>query len=479
MDCAYCPNSHWGKRYAFKVDELARTFMELHRRQTVSGLFLSSGIAGDGSKTTERLVKVVDAVRNKYGFKGYIHMKVMPGAEYEYVEAAHRLGTRLSVNIETPTKQHMDKLSAMKDFQKDILDPMRWIHKLTEESTNGAVGQATQLVVGAADETDRDIFGRMDQLYTEWKLKRVYYAPFRPVRYTPLEEHPATPMTRSHRLYQMDWLKRVYKFSNSEIDLAFGADDLLPLDLDPKTSIAVENLDAFPMDVNASTTRVSQDTRCRPQVRAAHRAKQTRPHHRHLERPPDDGRRAQVGLAFPDLPRTPPTQGRAAQARPVRRRRKAATTRPDARARDPDGPLRRGEIMRRMPNVRNARTPRRPQCRTRRHPSATRRVNFTRIPSVTTAVNGMTRAPIRGRSPEGQATGGSVECMNSHAYHSSLRRRPESRGAGGGRLGRPRDFSRLVPNPPPNGGEGFSNTGRGLDGESVGGQCLDSMVKEA
>ena len=126
MDCAYCPNSHWvpRKRYAFKVDELARTFMELHRRQTVSGLFLSSGIAGDGSKTTERLVKVVDAVRNKYGFKGYIHMKVMPGAEYEYVEAAHRLGTRLSVNIETPTKQHMDKLSAMKDFQKDILDPI-------------------------------------------------------------------------------------------------------------------------------------------------------------------------------------------------------------------------------------------------------------------------------------------------------------------------------------------------------------------
>ena len=195
MDCAYCPNSHWvpRKRYAFKVDELARTFMELQRRQTVSGLFLSSGIAGDGSKTTERLVKVVDAVRNKYGFKGYIHMKVMPGAEYEYVEAAHRLGTRLSVNIETPTKQHMDKLSAMKDFQKDILDPMAWIHKLTEESTGGAVGQATQLVVGAADETDRDIFGRMDQLYTEWKLKRVYYAPFRPVRYTPLEEHPATP----------------------------------------------------------------------------------------------------------------------------------------------------------------------------------------------------------------------------------------------------------------------------------------------
>ncbi len=252
MDCAYCPNSHWvpRKRYAFKVDELARTFAELVRRQTVSGLFLSSGIAGDGSKTTERLVKVVDAVRNKYGFKGYIHMKVMPGAEYEYVEAAHRLGTRLSVNMETPTVEHMRKLSNMKDLQKDILDPMEWVHNLTEKSSNGAVGQATQLVVGAADESDRDIFGRMDQLYTEWKLKRIYYAPFRPVRYTPLEEHPATPMARSHRLYQVDWLKRVYRFSNSELDLAFADNGFLPLDQDPKTSIAVENLDAFPMDVN-------------------------------------------------------------------------------------------------------------------------------------------------------------------------------------------------------------------------------------
>ena len=252
MDCHYCPNSHWvpRKRYAFKVDELARTFAELVRRQTVSGLFLSSGIAGDGSKTTERLVKVVDAVRNKYGFKGYIHMKVMPGAGYEYVEAAHRLGTRLSVNMETPTIEHMNKLSKMKDLKRDILDPMEWIHELTTERTGGAVGQATQLVVGAADESDRDIFSRMDQLYTEWKLKRIYYAPFRPVRYTPLEEHPATPMSRSHRLYQVDWLKRVYRFSNEELDLAFADNGFLPLDQDPKTAIAVENLDAFPMDVN-------------------------------------------------------------------------------------------------------------------------------------------------------------------------------------------------------------------------------------
>ncbi len=255
MDCAYCPNSHWvpRKRYAFKTDELANTFMELHRRHTVDGLFLSSGIAGDGSKTTERLVKVVETIRRKHGFKGYIHMKVMPGADFEYVEAAHRLGTRLSVNIEAPTVEHMRKLSTMKDFDRDILAPMEWIDKLNRESTGGKVGQATQFVVGASDESDLDIFRRIDQLYGEWDLKRVYYSAFRPVRYTPLEERAAIPVGREHRLYQVDWLKRIYKFDNREIGLAFDDKGFLPLEADPKTVIAAANLDAFPLDVNAAS----------------------------------------------------------------------------------------------------------------------------------------------------------------------------------------------------------------------------------
>jgi predicted DNA-binding helix-hairpin-helix protein len=255
MDCHYCPNSHWvpRKRYAFKVDELANAFMDLYRKQTVSGLFLSSGIAGSGSLTTERLIKVVDTIRNKHGFKGYIHMKVMPGTEEHLVEEAYRLGTRLSINIETPTVEMMQKLSKMKDMQKDILDPMSWIHKYMRDGTKGAVGQATQMVVGAADESDWDIFQRIEQLYREWNFKRVYYSPFMPVRYTPLEEHPATPAIREHRLYQMDWLKRVYQFSNDEMKPAFDENGFLSSEEDPKTVIALENLDRFPVDVNAAT----------------------------------------------------------------------------------------------------------------------------------------------------------------------------------------------------------------------------------
>ncbi len=196
---------------------------------------------------------MVEIIRQKYGFKGSIHMKVMPEIEQQYVEAAYRLGTPLSINIETPTAEMMGRLSAMKALERDILAPMSWIDKLTRSAANGAIGQATQLVVGAADESDLDIFKRIDQLYGDWNLKRVYYTAFRPVRYTPLEEHPPNPMGHEHRLCQMDWLKRIYRFSNEKLKLAFDKTGFLPLEHDPKTAIALENVDAFPIDLKSAS----------------------------------------------------------------------------------------------------------------------------------------------------------------------------------------------------------------------------------
>lgn len=255
MDCHFCPNSHWvpRKRFAYKVDELAKTFAEMAERQMVSGLFLSSGIMGSGaSRTTEKMVQTVEVIRKRYNFKGYIHLKVMPGTSQDIVEAAHRLGTRLSVNIETPTNPGLQQLSPMKDMQRGILDPMSWIDRLTKAKTGETVGQATQMIVGAAEESDADILGRITQLYGDWRLKRVYYVPFRPVRYTPMEEHTPTPSEREYRLYQMDWLKRVYRYENDEISLAFDKTGHMDLDQDPKTVIALENPELFPVDINTA-----------------------------------------------------------------------------------------------------------------------------------------------------------------------------------------------------------------------------------
>ena len=257
-DCFYCPNSTWvpRRRYGFKVDELSKLFMEMHGRHTVDGLFLSSGISGSPDKTMSKLIDVVDVVRNRYKFKGYIHLKVMPGATEEYLEAAYRLGTRLSINIETPSHAHMERLSTMKDYQSHILDPMSAIHRLIKaEDKGGAVGQATQMVVGAADESDWDIYQRMTQLYGQWGFKRVYYQPFRPARYTPLEEHPATPMMRAHRLYQTDWLSRIYGYSAEELKPAFDYKGHLSLDVDPKLQVALDQLWGNIVDVNHADYR--------------------------------------------------------------------------------------------------------------------------------------------------------------------------------------------------------------------------------
>ena len=256
MDCYFCPNSHWvpRKRFSFKVDELARTFHEMERRHTVEGLFLSSGVAGSGSKTTEKLIKVVDLVRNKYDFKGYIHLKVMPGTEYEYVEQAYRLGTRLSVNLETPTVEGMKRLSKMKDLERDMLSQMHWMDGLLRQrNPDGAVGQVTQLVVGAADESDWDVYQRMVQLYGQWNFKRVYYNPFLPIRYTPLEDHEPTPIWRTNRLYQIDWLKRIYRYDDDEIRHAYDPAGFLSLEDDPKTVIALSTVDRFPLDINEAS----------------------------------------------------------------------------------------------------------------------------------------------------------------------------------------------------------------------------------
>jgi predicted DNA-binding helix-hairpin-helix protein len=185
------------KRYAFKFEELANAFMEIYRRHTVAGLFLSSGIAGDSFKTMERMVQVVEIIRKRHKFNGYIRLKVMAGADYHLVEAAAVLASRLSINIESPTPEMLSRVSPMKHMEAGILDPMGWVNKLISSGQSGAVGQATQLVVGAANETDWDIHQRIDQLYSQWNFKRVYYSPFQPIRHTPLEQHPSMPMVGS------------------------------------------------------------------------------------------------------------------------------------------------------------------------------------------------------------------------------------------------------------------------------------------
>lgn len=253
-DCAYCINQvglDRGPRRSFKPDELARLFMELHDRRLVRGLFLTSGIGHDASQTMESMIKTVGILRSRYEFNGYVHLKILPGASFDCVAEACRLASRVSVNMEAPTPELLAKLSSKKNLTEGIVERMRWVTRLAASDERLVPsGQTTQFVVGAAGETDRDILATTGALYQEMKLRRVYFSAFQPVRGSRLQGIRPASSWRQHRLYQTDWLLRVYGFPLQEVKLALNKEGNLRLNQDPKLAIARSQPWLFPVDVN-------------------------------------------------------------------------------------------------------------------------------------------------------------------------------------------------------------------------------------
>jgi predicted DNA-binding helix-hairpin-helix protein len=180
-----------------------------------------------------------------------VHLKLLPGAGADCIEAACKLATRVSVNIEAPTAQHLGRLSAKKDIYDGILEPMRRGKEL-QLARPGLVpsGQTSQFVVGAAGELDRDILNTAEALYRDMQLRRIYFAAYSPVGDPRLEGVEAASPWREHRLYQAEWLLRIYKFPPDEVSLALNADGNLPLKKNPKQIIAQKQPWLFPVDIN-------------------------------------------------------------------------------------------------------------------------------------------------------------------------------------------------------------------------------------
>jgi predicted DNA-binding helix-hairpin-helix protein len=86
-DRFYCPfRVGRGKtqRVTFKPDEMASTFDQLQSAGIADGLFRSLGIIKGSITTQDKILDTVDIIRTKYHYKGYVHLKIMPGAEYDY-----------------------------------------------------------------------------------------------------------------------------------------------------------------------------------------------------------------------------------------------------------------------------------------------------------------------------------------------------------------------------------------------------------
>ncbi|MDB5120893.1 MAG: hypothetical protein JWN56_2111 [Sphingobacteriales bacterium] len=261
-DCAYCVTrkSNDIKRAAFTVQEVVDLTINFYRRNYIEGLFLSSGIFKNADYTMERLVSVAKKLRLEHKFNGYIHLKSIPGASDELMHEAGLYADRLSVNIEMPTEKGLKLLAPDKD-RKDMIQPMNYLKEAIILHTDekrllktspifAPAGQTTQMIIGATQETDKEIMYAADRFYKGFNLKRVYYSGYVPIsndkRLPGLDT--GVPMVRENRLYQTDWLMRFYGFKVQEILNDFNPH--LDLDIDPKLSWALRNLSLFPLDIN-------------------------------------------------------------------------------------------------------------------------------------------------------------------------------------------------------------------------------------
>ena len=257
-NCYYCPfrSGRDFRRASFQPDEFAKLFMLLYNRRLVEGIFLSSGIVNGGQYTQDRLIATADLLRNRYGFRGYLHLKIMPGSDYEQVKQAMLLADRISINLEAPNAQALLDLAPEKKFNDELLEILKWSYEIKKDLPTKAwkrtwASTATQFVVGGATESDLDLLSTTEALINSLGLSRTYFSAFNPIVDTPLENHPPTPLVRQNRLYQASFLLRDYKFSLEE--LPFGMDGNLPLNIDLKFAWASIHLNKKPVEINTAT----------------------------------------------------------------------------------------------------------------------------------------------------------------------------------------------------------------------------------
>lgn len=259
-DCVFCINrsSSNVRRARFTVEEVVALTLDFYKRNYIEGLFLSSGIIRSPDYTMAEMVRVAESLRKTHGFRGYIHLKLIPSASPELVERAGLFADRLSMNVELPSEISLKRFAPEKQ-SRDISAAMGGLRLKIEESKAdkarhaprfSPAGQSTQMIVGADGASDAAILNRSAQLYGNFGLRRVYYSAFSPIpdssKQLPLVE---PPLMREHRLYQADWLTRFYGFDADEI-LDRGAGEMLDLGIDPKLAWALRHREKFPVDVN-------------------------------------------------------------------------------------------------------------------------------------------------------------------------------------------------------------------------------------
>ena len=261
-NCAYCPmrRDRDLPRTLLKPEELVRIFLGALRRGWVDGLFVTTGIPSNPVKVMDGLITALELLRERHGFAGYIHVKLVAGAEPAQIERLTSLASRVSLNLEAPCGQSLERIAPDKSLPVALENLERVRSLVLHERTarahgrpsdplhpGGASGMTMQFVVGATPDTDRTLIETVGRLQAGGGIHHAHFSAFRPIADTPMEGVPAAPALREHRLYQADYLLHDYGFTADEVVFEPGGN--LPLNVDPKTAWALAHPERFPVEV--------------------------------------------------------------------------------------------------------------------------------------------------------------------------------------------------------------------------------------
>ncbi|HKH83226.1 MAG TPA: radical SAM protein [Gemmatimonadales bacterium] len=261
-NCNYCPmrRDRPMPRTLLKPEELVRIFLGAHQRGWCQGLFITTGIPGRPVKVMDDLIQVLELLRERHRFAGYIHVKLVAGSERSQIDRLTALASRVSLNFEAPCGKSLAQIAPDKSFSTTLQDFERVRSLVVRERAEqdygkpkdplhpgGANGMTMQFVVGATDDTDRSLLDTVTRLKAGGGVHHPQFSAFRPISDTPMEGTPAAPALREHRLYQASHLLGSYGFSPDEV--VYEVSGNLPLSVDPKSAWALAHPELFPVEV--------------------------------------------------------------------------------------------------------------------------------------------------------------------------------------------------------------------------------------
>ena len=265
FSCSYCPMRAERDlaRHALSPEKLAEVFLTAYGRGWAKGLFLTSGIPKNSVWAMDRMIELVEILRFKHRFAGYIHAKAVAGCRLDQVDRLALLVDRISYNLESACEATLKRAAP----EKSVTGGLAVLERAQETARKSpfrrvagdprppgralSAGATTQFVVGLGDETDRELLEKSRELQRKKTIHHTHFAAFRPIVDTPMESRPETPALREHRLYQAEFLLRVYPFESS--DLVFDANGNLPFENDPKMAWALSNTNRFPVELTTAS----------------------------------------------------------------------------------------------------------------------------------------------------------------------------------------------------------------------------------